>query len=63
MASLPWATGLSVGVICLTGIAEGSELAEGRMLCPEYRDTLDVPLANTVHNIEVPGELVWPSQD
>ena len=49
----------NVRVICLTGISEGNELAEGRMLCPEYRETLDVPLKRSQHDINVPGELTW----
>lgn len=47
-----------VRVICLTGIVEG-ELAEGRMLCPEYHETVDLPTGNTEHNIDVPASLTW----
>lgn len=46
-------------VICLTGQPEGSELAEGRMLCPEFRDTVDLPHEHTEYNIEIPGDLSW----
>ena len=48
-----------VRVICLTGVPEGSELAEGRMICPEYREDLDVPQKNSQHNIDVPGDFTW----
>ena len=48
-----------VRVICLTGVAEGNELAEGRMLCPEYRETIDVPTKNSEHDIHISGEHVW----
>jgi hypothetical protein len=48
-----------IRVICLTGVPEGEELAEGRMLCPEYQQSLDLPPANTSHDIAVPGDWKW----
>ncbi|MEX1223721.1 MAG: hypothetical protein WEA31_04155 [Pirellulales bacterium] len=47
-----------IRVICLSGTAEG-ELAEGRMLCPEYRETVDLPTDNAEHNIDIPSSLSW----
>ena len=44
-----------VRVICLSGEAEGAELAEGRMLCPEYHTTVNLPQANHDFPIEVPA--------
>ena len=48
-----------VRVICLTGVPEGSELAEGRMLCPEYRGKFDAPRKNSRYDIDVPGDFTW----
>ena len=48
-----------VRVICLTGVAEGSELAEGRMVCPEYREHWEVPESNCQHDVDIPGDHVW----
>ncbi len=48
-----------VRVICLTGVPEGEELAEGRMICPEYRFELDLPKSNTTHDVDVPGDWKW----
>ena len=48
-----------VRVICLTGVPEGEELAEGRMLCPEYQATIDLPKSGTTHDIAVPEDWQW----
>ncbi len=47
-----------IRAICLSGAAEG-ELAEGRMLCPEYRTTIDLPLKSTKIDIDIPASLAW----
>ena len=46
-------------VICLTGVPEGNELAEGRMICPEYRQLVDMPRVHSQHDIQVPANLTW----
>ena len=49
----------NVRVICLTGVPEGEELAEGRMLCPEFRFELNLPQQKTTHDIQVPAQHTW----
>jgi hypothetical protein len=49
----------SVRVICLSGESDNSEMPDGRMLCPEYRQQADIPAESSVLDLDVPGSLKW----